>query len=102
MTIVKIQYMYEIIKNIKSGKFKITKDTVISLNDSVRFRDSNDIMSFKFNDYKKIVYVSKEEYKETNIGEEFYLVFVDGMKEILKIYPVKDNVLDNNVNAKLI
>ena len=94
--------MYEIIKNIKSGKFKITKDTVISLNDSVRFRDSNDIMSFKFNDYKKIVYVSKEEYKETNIGEEFYLVFVDGMKEILKIYPVKDNVLDNNVNEKLI
>ena len=53
MTIVKIQYMYEIIKNIKSGKFKITKDTVISLNDSVRLRDSNDIMFFKFNDYKK-------------------------------------------------
>lgn len=50
----------------------------------------------------KNIYVSKEEYKETNIGEEFYLVFVDGMKEILKIYPVKDNVLDNNINAKLI
>lgn len=95
MTIVKIKYLFSVVKNIKKNNFKVKKDKVISLNNLVQFKDSNHIISFKFNDYKKIVFEDKKNYLGTEIGDEFYLIFVKGEKEPIKVYRVKDSILDN-------
>lgn len=101
MTVCKIKYLYTIIKNIKHNNFKIKIDTVTSLNNRVDFKDSNGVISFKFKNYKKIVYADKEDYNIIDIGDEFYLVFVKGEKEPVKVYRLKDSILDGDVREQI-
>ena len=101
IALIKIKYLYTIIKNIKYDNFKIKIDTVMSLNNNVDFKDSNTIISFKFKDYKKIVYGDKKDYNITSIGDEFYLVFVKGQNEPIKVYRAKDCILEDDVKGRL-
>lgn len=99
-TIIKIKYVYIITKNVKHDNFEIKIDIVESLNNQVGFKDSNTIISFKFKKYKKIVFADKEDYNKTNIGDEFYLIFVKGENEPIKVYRVKDSILSDDIKKK--
>lgn len=94
MSIVKIKYLLTIINNIKKGNYKIEEDVVVSLNSNLQFRNSNEMISFKFENYNKIVYADKKDYLNSKIGDKFYLVFVKGEKEPIKIYNVNSFTLD--------
>lgn len=89
LTFIKIKYVYTIIKNIKNNKYEIKNDIVKSINERVDFSDSNYMMSFRFENYKKLVYDSKKIFHDTKVGDEFYLVFVKGEEEPIKIYDSK-------------
>lgn len=93
LTVIKIKYVYTIIKNIKNDKYEIRKDIIKSINDRVNFSDSNYMMSFRFENYKKLTYDSKKLFYDTKVGDEFYLVFVKGEKEPIKIYDTKRFIL---------
>lgn len=98
LSVVKIKYVIDIIRNIKNDNYKVKVDTLISINDRVSFKDSNDIMSFKFKNYKKIIYEDKKKYSDANIGDEFYLVFVKGERNPIKIYNTKSTIMENDIN----
>jgi len=91
---VKIKYVIEIVWNIKKGNFKIKNDRVVSLNDNIDYKDSNAMISFKFENYKNIVYTKRKFYNEVVVGDDFYLVFVKGNKEPIRAYHCKQSVLE--------
>lgn len=95
LTIVKIKYILTIYSNINKGNFKIKEDEVISLNDRIQYSDSNSVISFKFKNYKKIVYEDKRVYHDTQVGDKFYLVFIKGEKEPIMVYNAKNSVIKN-------
>ena len=98
ISIVKIKYLFGIINNIKNDNYTIKEDEVISLNNGMQYRDSNKMISFKFKNYKKIVYADKKYFTDVVIGDKLYLVFVKGEKEPIKVYNVKNSVIDSEVN----
>ena len=98
LTVVKLKYVIEINRNINNGNIKVKQDEVISLNNSIEYRDSNEMISFKFKDYQKIVFANKDEYSDAKIGDEFYLIFIKGEKEPIKVYNLKNSILDSNLN----
>lgn len=93
MTPIKIKYVYTIYSNINKGNFKIKEDEVISLNNRIQYSDSNQVISFKFKNYKKLVYEDKRVYHDTQIGDKFYLVFVKGEKDPIKVYNSKNSIV---------
>ena len=95
MTIIKIKYVFKIYSNINKGNFKIKEDEVISLNNRIQYSDSNHVINFKFKNYKKLVYEDKRVYHDTQIGDKFYLVFVKGEKEPIKVYNSKNSIVEN-------
>ena len=95
-TIIKIKYLVQIITNVKKDKYKIKEDEIVSLNNGIPYRDSNKMISFKFKNYKKIFYTDKKYYDNPKIGDKFYLVFVKGNKEPIKIYEAKYSLLEKN------
>ncbi len=97
LTIIKIKYLSGVIRNIKKDNFCIKTDKVVSINNGVPFRDSNEIISFKFNNYKKIVYADKKDFNNIKIDDEVYLVFVKNEKEPIKLYNTENSVLDNDL-----
>lgn len=100
LAIVKISYVYSILKNIKNGNIKIKKDTIKSLNNGIDFMDSNRMMSLKFENYKNLVYVDKKNFLNTKVGDEFYLVFVKGEKSPLGVYSLNRSTIDNDLLTK--
>lgn len=94
MSIVKIKYLFVIINNIKNDNYIISEDEVVSLNNEMRYSDSNKMISFKFKNYKKIVYADKKYFTDVVIGDKLYLIFVKGEKEPIKVYSVKNNILE--------
>ena len=99
-TVLKVIYVYKVYSNIHKGNIRIKLDEVVSLNNLVEFRESNSATSFKFKNYKKIVFADKKEYPDVKIGDEFYLVFVRGEKEPIKVYSTKNSVLDDDMILK--
>ena len=99
---VKIQFVYTITKNIKCGYFEIKKDEVISLNNGVEFQDSNSVISFKFKNYKSIVFADKKDFNNVSIGDEFYLIFVKNEKKPINVYKVNDVILADDVKNMII
>ena len=97
LAIIKTVYVLKINNNIVNGRINIKEDEVISLNNLIEYRDSNSMISFKFKNYPKIVFENKSEYYDTKIGDQFYLVFVKGEKEPIKVYNKKDCSLDNEL-----
>ena len=97
LTFVKVKYVIDVIRSIKKDTYKIKVDTVIKLNSNIKFSDSNSIISFKFDNYKKIVYADKRDYADVVIGDKFYLVFVNGEKEPIKVYQVKHSIVEKDV-----
>ena len=95
LSIVKIKYLLTVINNIKNNNYKIKEDEVVSLNNGIRYSDSNEVISFKFKNYKKIVYADKKDFLDVVIGDKIYLVFVKGEKEPIKVYNVKNSILEN-------
>lgn len=95
ITIVKVKYLYSIINNIKNDKYETKIDEIISLNEELRYSDSNGMISFRFKDYNKVVYVYKKDYENPKIGDKFYLVFVKGEEEPIKVYDMKNSVLED-------
>lgn len=93
MTTLKIKYVIKIYSNIDKGNFKIKEDEIISLNNRIQYSDSNHIISFKFKNYKKLVYEDKKYYYDTQIGDKFYLVFVKGEKDPIKVYNSKNSCI---------
>lgn len=93
MTPIKIKYVYTIYSNINKENFKIKEDEVISLNNRIQYSDSNHVISFKFKNYKKLVYEDKRIYHDTQIGDKFYLVFVKGEKDPIKVYNCKNSCI---------
>lgn len=91
---VKIKYVIGIVWNIKKGNFRIKRDRVVSLNDNIDYKDSNMMTSFKFENYKKIVYAKKKDYNDVAVGDDFYLVFVKGEEEPVRAYHCKQSVLE--------
>lgn len=102
ITVVKIQFVYTITKNIKCGYFEIKKDEVISLNNGVEFQDSNSVISFKFKNYKSIVFADKKDFNNVSIGDEFYLIFVKNEKKPINVYKVNDVILADDVKNMII
>lgn len=100
--ITKIKYVHSIIKNIKLNQFKIKIDVLKSLDKLVDFKNLNQITSFRFENYKKIVFADKKDYNKINIGDEFYLVFVKGEKEPIKVYKVKDSILEDDIKDMIV
>lgn len=94
MSVVKVNYLLNIIKNIKNNNYEIKEDEIISLNNNLRYRDSNRMISFKFKNYKNIVYADKSYFTNTQIGDKLYLVFVKGEKEPIKVYNIKNSMLE--------
>ena len=94
MTIVNVKYSYCIINNIKNNNYEIKEDEVISLNNGIQYSDSNKMISFKFKNYKKIVYADKKYYTDVAIGDKFYLVFVKGEKAPINVYSIKNSILE--------
>jgi len=95
LTIVKVKYVVGIYSNINKGNFKIKEDEVVSLNSRIPYRDSNEVISFRFKKYKKLIYEDKREYHDTQIGDMFYLVFVKGENEPIKVYNAKNCIIEN-------
>lgn len=93
LTFLKVKYVYNIYRNIKKGNYKIKEDVIVSLDNGLEYKDSNKLISFKFQNYKKIVYTDRRENYDAKIGDKYYLVFVKGEKEPIGIYAVKTNVL---------
>ena len=91
---VKIKYVIEIVWNIKKGNFKIKRDRVVSLNNNIDYKDSNEMISFKFENYKNIFYAKRKYYNEVAVGDDFYLVFAKGNKEPIWVYQCKQSVLE--------
>lgn len=91
---VKIKYVIGIVWNIKRDNFKIKVDKVVSLNNNIDYKDSNVMTSFKFENYKNIVYAKKKYYNDVAIGDDFYLVFVKGNDEPIRAYHCKQSVLE--------
>lgn len=92
--ILHIKHLLTVINNIKKGNFIIKEDEVVSLNNNLQFSDSNKMISFKFKNYKKIVYADKKDYLDSKIADKFYLVFIKGEKEPIKVYDVNNIILD--------
>ena len=97
-TFVKVKYVFTILKNIGCDKFTIMEDEVVSLNNGVDFKDSNNTISFKFKNYKKIVYASKKSHPNAIIGDKFYLIFVKGDSEPVEVYNEKYTKIDGNIS----
>ena len=93
-TIIKIKYLVQIITNVKKDKYEIKEDEIVSLNNGIQYSDSNKMISFKFKNYKKIVYADKKYYDNPKIGDKFYLVFVKGDKEPIKVYDANYSLLE--------
>lgn len=94
MTIVKIKYITSIISDIKHDRYKIKEDEVVSINGNLNFRNTNEFMTFKLKNYKKILYADREEFNNTKVGDLFYLVFVKSEKEPIKFYSKKNVLID--------
>lgn len=93
ITIIKIKYLLTIHSNIKNNNYEIKEDEIISLNNRLDYSDSNEIISFKLKNYKKIVYAEKKYFTDIDIGDKLYLVFVKGEKEPIKVYNKKNSIL---------
>lgn len=102
VTVIQIRRLYKILKDLKNEHYCILIDNVVSLNNNVEFKDSNDITSFKFKKCGYTVFEKKKKFKNVNIGDEFYLVFINSMKEPIKVYRKADTELDYDVKVKLI
>lgn len=100
MGIYSVKYRLGIVKNIKNNNYKIKEDEVVSLNNRLSYSDSNKMISFKFKNYKGIVYADKKDFYDTKVGDKFYLVFVKSEKEPIKVYSAKNNVLSNELSVK--
>lgn len=98
--ITKIKYLLTIINNIKRDNYKIKEDEVISLNNNIQYSDSNKVISFKFKNYKNIVYSDKKNYLDTKVGDKFYLIFVKGEKAPIKVYAINNSILDKELNVE--
>lgn len=98
LTTVKVKYVFTIYSNINKCNFKIKEDEVISLNNKIQYSDSNHVISFKLKNYKKLVYEDKRIYYDTQIGDKFYLVFVKGEKEPIKVYNSKNSYIGEENN----
>lgn len=95
-SIVDIKCFFTIINDIKNNKYEIKEDEIISLNNNLSFSDSNTMISFKLKNYKKIVYEYKKDFLDTLPGDKLYLVFVKGKKEPIKVYNVKNSIIEKN------
>ncbi len=94
ITIVKIKYLYSIIRKIKRSQYEIKIDEVISVNENLQYSDSNQITSIQFKNYDKIVYTNKKENYNAQIGDSFYLVFVKGETAPIHVYNTKNYMLE--------
>lgn len=93
-SIIDIKSLFTVINNIKNNKYEIKEDEIISLNNNISFSDSNTMVSFKLKNYKKIVYEYKKDFLDTLPGDKLYLVFVKGIKEPIKVYDVKNSIIE--------
>ena len=100
MSIIIIKHYLTIINNIKNDNYKIKSDEIISLNARIPYSDSNTTISFKFKNYKKIVYAEKKDFTDVKIGDKFYLVFVEGSKEPINVYNVKNTIIDSSMKKE--
>lgn len=98
MGIYSVKYRLGIVKNIKNNNYKIKEDEVVSLNNRLSYSDSNKMISFKFKNYKGIVYADKKDFYDTKVGDKFYLVFVKKEKEPIKVYNVKNSMIESEAN----
>ena len=99
MTIIKIHYICSTINKIKRNEYKIKEDVVTSLNERISFSESNDMISFRFENYTSLFYEDKKKFYDAKVGDKFYLVFVKGEDEPIKIYDAKKHYL-NGVNLE--
>jgi len=77
--------------------YKIKTDRVVSIgkdNDD-GYEESYGLDTLRFENYKKIVYLTQTDFHEVSVDDAFYLVFVKGEDEPIKIYPCKESVLDD-------
>lgn len=100
MCIIIIKHYITIINNIKNNNYKIKSDEIISLNARIPYSDSNTTISFKFKNYKKIVYAEKKDFTDVKIGDKFYLVFVESSKEPINVYNVKNTIIDSSMKKE--
>lgn len=94
MTFIKLKHFSSLINKIKAGEYTIKEDEVATLNEMIQYRDINELMSLKFKKYNKLVYVDKSKYSDVNVGQEFYLIFINGEKEPLVVYSKKNTLLE--------
>lgn len=91
-----INYMIRIVTNIRKNRYVIKIDKVVSINEETNYRSLNSQIKLKFEDYKENIYVERKYYNSVRVGDEFYLVFIKGNYEPIKIYNVKENILNLN------
>ena len=97
IAIVKISFVIKVISSIKKDNFSIKLDRLVSLNKSVEFKEQHNIVTFKFQNYKKTFYDAKKNYINPCENDEFYLVFIKGESDPVKVYQRKYVTLDSSL-----
>jgi len=93
--VLKIKYLLKIKKHIKEKKFSLKRDVVIQ----EKINQAHGANALKFKNYKKNVYFDEttDEYYNTKIGDEFYMLFVKGESEPIKIYNAKYVIISDEL-----
>ena len=89
-------YDEEYVVLVYNTRVDIIVNSVKSLNNNVDFKDSNEVISFKFENYRNLVYNHKEKFLNAKIGDQFYLVFVKGADEPL-IYSLDKSTIGEDL-----
>ena len=96
VTVINISHTVTTVININKNRYIVKKDKIVSINEGLRYKESNSLMLFKFENYRSIIPVPQKYYNLPQVGDEFYLIFVKGSKEPVKIYDVKNSILNLN------
>lgn len=94
--ILKINYLFQIKKNIKNNNYKLVKDLVVEKN----FSKSYDLEYLKFQKQKNNHYYYPDEllFSDAKVGDVFYMLYVSGESEPLQIYSEKNIILSEEIS----
>ncbi len=95
-------WLLEMRNAFKKNTFKITKDTVVKVKHLKDNRKEFQIAFKRFSKETNKYYVTtRRVWRRANVGDEYYLVYVGDIKNVIAVYPLKDYKLDVSLENKL-
>ena len=88
------------ISKVVNNEFGIICDYVDTIGEDVDFSSSNEYTSLKFKNTKYLEIGKIEELKDAHIGDEYYLVYLNGEKEPLAIYNAKYTKIGSDISVR--